>query len=173
MPSVNPGPAVTSTPNSLLATYQVNTQYYDGYPIFGNALRILGVARSIPILGLGDIAVVPVVNATQFVVSAVVFSNALSAAGASASAAACTVSLNGGAAVTGQSFVASAALTNLTGNTKAVSSTVVASATFPNMVLTSGMGTSGAASYNFYLNCTVVSAAAATMDMFIYGYDLT
>jgi hypothetical protein len=176
MPSVNPGPAVTSNPNTMLAASAVNSlfQITSGTPgAFTSALRLLAVARSSPILGLGDIAVVPVINTTQFSVSTIVFSNALTATGASASAAALTVSLNGGPAVTGQSFVASAALATLTGQAKAVSASVVATATFPNMVLTSTMGASGGASNFLYLNATVVSAAAATMDMFVYGYDLS
>ena len=147
MPSVNPGPASTITPNSMLPVTPVNSLYTLGYPQLAGGPRLIGVARSIPILGLGDIAVVPVANSTSFVITAVYFANALSATGATASAAALTVSLNGGAAVTGTSLVASAALTNLTGNTKYVSATIAEAAN--TVVQTATMGTSGAASYFF------------------------
>lgn len=170
MPSVNPGPAITSTANSMLETNPVNTQY-NPVPAGTGGPRLIAIARSIPILGTGDIAVVPIINSTSFVVTAVYFTNALSATGASATAAACTVSLNGGPAVTGQSFVASAALANLTGSNKYVSSTVAVAAN--TSVQTATMGASSGPSNFIYLNCTVVSAAAATMDMFVYGYDIT
>jgi hypothetical protein len=170
MPSVNPGPATTQTPNLVAGLAVVNTNFKPA-ELLANPLRLLAVARSIPILGLGDIAVVPVINTSSFIVTAVYFTNALSATGASASAAALTVSLNGGPAVTGTSLVASAALTNLTGSNKYVSATVAEAANTSVQTLT--MGTSGGPSNNLYLNATVVSAAAATMDMFVYGYDIT
>jgi hypothetical protein len=171
MTSINPGPAVTSTPNSVLVTEPVITQV-NSIPQFTSAIRLLALARSIVInSGLGDIAVLPLINTTSFIPTAIYFANALSATGASASAAALTVSLNGGPNVTGTSFVASAALTALTGLTKYVSSTIAISAN--TSVQTATMGASSTPSNYLYLNSTVISAAAATCDLFVYGYDIS
>lgn len=166
MPSVNPGPAVTSTVGSEAVLTPLNSTT-SSIPQGSNALRLLAVARAIPIAaGTGDIAQLPMINTTSFIVSAVYFTNAVGG-----TAAALTVSLNGGPGVTGTSFVASAALTNLTGITKYVSSTVAESAN--TSAQTATMGTSGAASNYLYLNSTQVSAAATSCDLFVYGYDIS
>ena len=169
MPSVNPGPAITSNPNSMLGTSPVNTQFQSGYPPLSGGQRLLAVARSIPILGTGDIAVVPIVNSTMWFPTAIYFTNPLSATGASASAAACNVSLNGGPAVTGTSIKAAALLAALTGTGTLVAATIAPT----GPLLTATMGAGGGPSNFLYLNCTVVSAAAATMDMWVFGYDFT
>jgi hypothetical protein len=174
MPSVNPGPASTSNANSVATLAPILTPNYDSSGQARSALRLLAVARAIPITGLGDIAILPMIDTTSFIVSNVTFANAYSITNGvvtSASAAALTVSLNGGPAVTGTSIVASAALTNLTGLTKYVSSTVAEAAN--TSVQTATMGTSGTASNYLYLNATVISAAAQYCDLFVYGYDIS
>jgi len=175
MPSVNPGPASTINANSVATLAPILTPNYDSSGQARSALRLLAVARAIPIAnGTGDIAILPMIDTQSFIVSNVTFANAYSITNGvvtSASAAALTVSLNGGPAVTGTSIVASAALTNLTGNTKYVSSTVAEAAN--TSVQTATMGTSGTASNYLYLNSTVISAAAQYCDLFVYGYDIT
>lgn len=166
MAFVNPGPASATTGNTVGLSAAVHTNVSTVNP-GSNTIRLLAVGRSIPIAaGTGDIAVIPMLNTTSFILTAVYFTNAVGG-----TAAALTVSLNGGPAVTGQSFVASAALTNLTGTTKYVSSTLATSAN--TSVQAATMGASGGASNFLYLNSTVVSAAATTMDLFVFGYDIS
>lgn len=166
MAQVNPGPASSITGN----TVAVLTPIYSNVSSASqgnNALRLLAAAKSIPVAGgIGDIAVLPIINSVSFIVTAVYFTNAVGG-----TAAALTVSLNGGPGVTGTSIVASAALTALTGPTKYVSSTVAESANTSIQIAT--MGTSGGASNYLYLNSTVVSAAATAVDLFVYGYDIS
>lgn len=176
MPSINPGPAITSTSNTEAVLTNLNIPNFGNIPQGSNALRLLAVGRSIGILSTGDIAVLPLINSQSFILSAIYFTNALlfnAATGtfSSASAAACTVSVNGGPAVSGTSLVASAALTLLTGSNKYVSSTLAEAAN--TSVQTATMGTGGGASNYIYLNCSVISAAASQLDLFIYGYDIT
>ena len=175
MPSVNPGPALTQNANTLLELTPINT-VVSTTPVGSNALRVLAIGRTINILSTtGDIAVLPIINTFFFQLQQIIFTNPLvTATGLFGSAAACTVSVNGGAAVTGRSLVASAALTNLTGaepGNLAVQSTLVATAN--TAYRTATLGTSATASNFIYLNSTVVSATANTLDLFVYGYDLS
>ncbi len=176
MANTNLGPAVTSNASSQAVLANQVTPNFGEDTQGTNTIRILARGRAIPIAaGTGDIAALPLINCSSFIVTAIYFTNAysVSAAGvvSSASAAALTVSVNGGPAVTGLDFVASAALTALTGNTKYVSSTIALAANTSSQTAT--MGTSGAPSNYIYINSTVVSAAAQFMDCFIYGYDIT
>jgi hypothetical protein len=166
MASINPGPAQTQTANTE-AVLANNRTTVSSAAWASNTLRLLAVAKAIPITATGDIAVVPIINSTSFIVSAVYFTNPVGG-----SAAALTVSLNGGPGVTGTSVVASAALTGLTASTKFVSSTVAPTAA-GNSMQTATMGTSGGASNYLYLNATVASGAATAMDMFVVGYDIS
>lgn len=166
MAQINPGPASSTTGNTVNVLSPISSNV-SSTSQGANAFRLLAVQKNIPVAaGVGDIAVVPIINSVSFIVSAVYFTNAVGG-----TAAALTVSLNGGPGVTGTSIVASAALTALTGITKYVSSTVAESAN--TSVQTATMGTSGAASNYLYLNSTVVSAAATAIDMFVYGYDIS
>lgn len=168
MANVNPGPASTSTPSILATLAPTVTPNYGNIGQATNAIRLLAEARAVPILGTGDIAAMPLINTQSFFITALVFTNAL-LNGVSASAAALTVSANGGPGVTGISIKASAALTTLTGQTAFVLATVV-----PVISLQSAtMGTGGLGSNYIYINATVASAAANTMDVFMYGYDIT
>jgi hypothetical protein len=175
MANVNPGPAVTSNAAQTAVYAPATTPNFGNIGQGSNALRCLAQARAVSIAaGTGDIAVIPLINTQIFVVTAIIFSNAYSITNGvvtSATAAALTVSVNGGPGVTGTSLVASAALTNLTGSTKYVSSTVAEAAN--TLVLASTMGTSGAPSNYIYVNSTVISGAAQYCDFFVFGYDLT
>ena len=175
MANINPGPAVTANASQTAVYAPAITPNFGNIGQGSNALRCLAQARAVSIAaGTGDIAVVPLINTTTFVITAVIFSNAYSITNGvvtSASAAALTVSVNGGPAGTGTSLVASAALANLTGNTKYVSSTVAEAAN--TMVLAATMGASGGPSNYIYVNSTVISGAAQYCDFYVFGYDLT
>jgi hypothetical protein len=165
MAGVNPGPAVTNTANTLAGYTTVNSTV-SSTGVITNENRCIAIARGVPITGTGDIAVIPLINCTSFILDQVCFANAVGG-----TAAALTVSMNGGPAVTGTSMVASAALTNLTGPTKYVFSTIAEAANTSIQAAT--MGTSGGASNFIYVNATVASAAATTMDIFVYAFDIS
>jgi hypothetical protein len=166
MPSVNPGPAITSTPSTEAVLTPINS-LVSLVPQGANALRLLGVARGVVVnTGTGDIAAIPVLNSTSFIPTFVYFANAQGG-----SAAALTVSVNGGPGVTGVSIVASAALAALTAPNKYVQGASAVAANTSVQLAT--MGTSGGGSNYFYVNSTVVSAAATTIDIFVYGYDIS
>jgi hypothetical protein len=169
MPTVNPGPAITGNPNAVASFIPVNTQV-SSTPTQTNVIRCLALARAVNVLQTGDVAAMPVINASSFIVTAIIIMSSITNVG---SAAACTVSVNGGPAVTGKSFVASAALAALTAPGLYVSSALTAAVAAPNSVQTATMGTTGLGSNFIFVNCSVVSAAAATLDIFVYGYDVT
>ena len=156
MSSVNNGPAVLTTQQTLATLTPQNT-VVGGYPQAGNALRLLAVYRNMPVSGLGDIAL-PVINAATWSPATVAITNSL-VSGASGSTAAATLSINTGPGVTGTSLRASAALT---GQTTSTVFTVAASAT-TNVAVTS---------QTVYVNVTV-AVAGGTVDLFVYGYDLS
>lgn len=156
MPTVNPGPAVTQTLNTVDVLTPVNTT--NNPAVQGsNALRLLAVFRDMPVSGLGDIQL-PVINATSWAPVSVALTNS-KLAGVSGSVAAATLSINSGPAVSGTSLRGSAALTN---NTSATAFITAASAT-TNVAV---------ASQTIYVNVTV-AVATGTVDVFIYGYDLS
>jgi hypothetical protein len=153
MPSVNPGPAQTQTPNTVAELIPVNT-LQKPVEVGANDNRLLAVARAVNVNALGDAAVMPVINAATYAVTAVLFANS-SISLTTAAAGLFTAPAAGGTAI-----VANAALSALTGPT------VVSSRTVTNgTVIFSGQ--------SLYLNVGTAQGAAATMDVFIYGYDLT
>lgn len=156
MANVNPGPAVTSTPNSVAVVTPVNTQVNPS-PQGSNALRLLGSARSVNLAVTGD-TLVPIINASSYSVSNIVVTNAqISGAGgsiASASIGVFTAAAGGGTAIKAQ-----AALASNTSQTVFFQATVASTALqLPN------------ATPNLYINCGT-ALANATADIFIYGYD--
>jgi hypothetical protein len=65
MANVNPGPATTSNPNSLLTLVPVNTQT-NSNPLLSNATRILAEYRGVNFAVAGDYPM-PVFNSQRFV----------------------------------------------------------------------------------------------------------
>ena len=153
MPSVNPGPATTQTPNTQAELYPVNT-LQKPIELGANDNRLLAVVRGVNVNATGDAAVMPVINAATYAVTAVLFANA------SISLTTAAAGLFTAPAAGGTGIVANAALSALTGPT------VVSSRTVTN-------GTVIFSSQNLYLNVATAQGAAATMDVFVYGYDLT
>lgn len=116
------------------------------------ALRLIASYQSVNVNATGD-TVLPVQNTGRFSVSNVVFTNA-SVSLTTATAGLFTAPNAGGTAI-----VADAALSALT------SASVVSQRT----VASTAAQTGG----NLYLNVGTAQGAAATMDVFVYGYDLT
>jgi len=157
----NPGPSSVTTVNSGIALQPFNLPNSAAFPMTTNALRCIAESRATPLSALGDIAI-PVNNSSSFVPTTIVVSNGL-VNGVSASVAAATLSINSGAGVTGTSIRASSALTGQTSTTVA---TVSAATTTAVAIPIS------TASPSIYINLTV-AVAGGTVDIFVYGYDLS
>ena len=117
------------------------------------AIRLLGVATGVSVSALGDEAVIQINNSTNYSVSNVIFTNA-SASLTSAEAGLFTAPSAGGTAI-----VADAALSAMT------SSAVVSQRTVAT--------TNTQSAQNLYVNVSAVQAGTVTMDVYVYGYDLS
>lgn len=160
MPSVNPGPATTQTPSQLAVMTPQNTLGATVPGQGGNALRLLCVGRSVSVNGTGDTAFLPIINSTVYNVSNIVVTNA-QLAGVSGSIATANISINTGAAVTGTSVNAAAALTTLTSSVVVAQRTVVAATLLLNL-----------SAQGLYVNVGT-AVATGSLDIFVYGYDLS
>ena len=116
------------------------------------ALRLLASFQGVNVNAGGD-TVLPIINTDRYSVSNVVFTNA-SVSLTTALAGVFTAPNAGGTAI-----VANAALSAMT------SASVVSQRTVASTAAISGQ--------NLYVNVGTVQGAAATMDVFVYGYDLT
>ena len=116
------------------------------------AIRLLASYQSANVNQTGDI-VLPILDTASYSVSNVIFTNA-STSLTTAAAGVFNAPNAGGTAI-----VANAALTALTGPT-VVSQRTVAS-------------TAAQTSQNLYVNVGTAQGAAATMDVYVYGYDFT
>ena len=117
------------------------------------AIRLLAVATGVNVNATGDQAVLPIINSTNYSVSNVVFTNA-STSLTTAAAGLFTAPSAGGTAL-----VANAALSGLTASTVVSQRTVASTAT--------------QSAQNLYLNVGTAQGAAATMDVYVYGYDFS
>mgnify|MGYP003334317911 FL=1 len=117
------------------------------------AIRLLAVATGVNVNATGDAAVLPIINSTNYSVSNVIFTNA-STSLSSAAAGVWTAPTK-----QGNNIVANAALS---GNT---SSAVVSQATVAS--------TNTQSSQNLYVNVGTAQGAAATVDVYVYGYDFS
>jgi hypothetical protein len=116
------------------------------------AIRVLASFQGVNVNATGD-TVLPIVNTNSYSVSNVIFTNA-STSLTTAAAGVFTAPSAGGTAI-----VANAALSALTG------STVVSQRTVASTALQTGG--------NLYVNVGTAQGAAATMDVYVYGYDLS
>ena len=116
------------------------------------AIRLLAVFPSVNVNYAGD-TVLPIANSTNYSVSNVVFTNA-SISLTTALAGVFTAPAAGGTAI-----VANAALSALTGPT------VVSQRTVASTAIQAGQ--------NLYVNVGTAQGAAATMDVYVYGYDFS
>jgi hypothetical protein len=116
------------------------------------AIRLLASYQGVNVNATGD-TVLPIQNTGSYSVSNVIFTNA-STSLTTALAGVFTAPSAGGTGI-----VANAALSALTG------STVVSQRTVASTAAQTGQ--------NLYVNVGTAQGAAATMDVFVYGYDLT
>lgn len=159
MANINPGPAITATPSQLATLAPVNVVSPSTSPgQAGNALRLLGVARGVSVGGVGDAALMPIINSTSWLPVNMVTSNSL-LAGVSGSIATAVLGLFTAAAAGGTAIKSAAALGGNTGQTAAVS------------VATTVTAVSQTAQSVFVNISTAV--ATGTVDVFLYGYDLS
>jgi hypothetical protein len=138
MPNPGPSSAVTIHPQNVASN---------------EAIRLLAVATGVNVNATGDQAVLRIINAQNYSVSNVVFTNA-SVSLSSAAAGLFTAPSAGGTGI-----VANAALSALTGPTIVSQRTVASTATPVSQIL--------------YLNVGTAQGAAATMDVYVYGYDFS
>lgn len=117
------------------------------------AIRLLAVATGVNVNSTGDQATLAINNASSYSVSNVVFTNA-SISLSTAAAGLFTAPSAGGTGI-----VANAALSALT------SSTVVSQRTVASTALQTAQ--------NLYVNVGTAQGAAATMDVYVYGYDFS
>lgn len=116
------------------------------------AIRLLASYQGVNVNATGD-TVLPVINTNSYGVSNVIFTNA-SVSLTTAAAGLFTAPSAGGTGI-----VANAALSAMT------SATVVSQRTVASTALQTGG--------NLYLNVGTAQGAAATMDVYVYGYDLS
>lgn len=116
------------------------------------AIRLLASFQSVNLNAAGD-TVLPIINTDRYGVSNVIFTNA-SVSLTTAAAGLFTAPSAGGTAI-----VSNAALSAMT------SASVVSQRTVASTAAISGQ--------NLYVNVGTAQGAAATMDVFVYGYDLT
>ena len=116
------------------------------------ALRLLAVATGVNANATGD-TVLPILDSSSYSVKFVVATNA-STSLTTAAAGLFTAPAAGGTAI-----VANAALSALTG------STVVSERTVASTAAQTGQ--------NLYVNVGTAQGAAATFDIYVYGYDFT
>jgi len=140
----NPGPAITSTTHPS----NLNSQ---------QALRVLGVLKGVSTAAAADFAV-QINNSALYVPVSVVVANANNA-GATQSVASVNLGVYTAVAKGGSAVLTAAALTSQT----TPSYVTISAATNPNTALSS---------QTVYVNIST-AFATATVDVYIYGYDLS
>lgn len=157
MPSVNPGPASLVTTQ----TTPVDTPNNTGSRPFvqgTNALRLLGLIKAMNLSGTGDVAQIPIDNASAYAVATVAFGNAL-VSGVSGSVAAANLGIFTAAAAGGTTVRTAGVLTGQTASTVFTAAAAASAA----VVLTA---------QSLFVNQTV-AVANGTVDVYVYGYDLS
>lgn len=157
MPSVNPGPATTLTPNSVATLTPVNS-LQKPVEVGTNPLRLLGVARAVSGNSTGDAAVMQIINSTYWLPVNMVTANG-QVSGVAGSIATLALGLFTAAAAGGTAIKSNAAL----GSNSAANSGIVTATTVANVSQTA---------QSIYVNVGT-ALANSTLDIFLYGYDLT
>lgn len=151
MPTVNPGPSTTTTQNTELTTVPVNTNTNPS-PILQNGYRLLAYAKGINANAVGDTPM-NVLNSSSYSVAAVIKTNA------STSLTTATGGVYTAAAAGGTAVLTPAALS---GNTAAAV-----------LVNTAPTTTNAQTAQTLYWRIAVAQGAPATLDVYIFGYDLS
>ena len=153
----NPGPAVTANPNSLAVVTPVNAQT-SSIPQGSNGYRLLGVARGVSLANTGDAAVMPIINASSYAPALIVTSNG-QVSGVAGSIATAAIGVFTAAAAGGSAIKANATLAN----NSAAGSAIALATTIANL---------GFTGQTLYINVGT-ALANATVDVFLYGYDIS
>lgn len=155
MPSINPGPAITSTPASVAVFTPVNS-VTNSNPQGTNALRLLGVARAVNGNSTGDTPM-PIINSTSYLPTLFVAANG-QVSGVQGSIAALAVGIYTAPAQGGTAVKAAAALSSNTAAGSAVAVATTPAVAISAQTLSVNVGT---------------ALANSTVDIFLYGYDLS
>ncbi|CAB4161739.1 hypothetical protein UFOVP776_14 [uncultured Caudovirales phage] len=116
------------------------------------ALRLIASAQSVNLNAVGD-TIAPILVAGSVSVQSIIVANA------STSLTTAQIAVYTGAGATGTAVKSAYAVS---GNTAAA-----------KVVVTAATSTDAVTSTPLYVRCTTAQGAAATADVFIYGYDLT
>jgi len=116
------------------------------------ALRLIASAQSVNLNAVGD-TIAPILVAGSVSVQSIIVANA------SISLTTAQIAVYTGAGATGTAVKSAYAVS---GNTSAA-----------KVVVTAATSTDAVTSTPLYIRCTTAQGAAATADVFIYGYDLT
>jgi hypothetical protein len=158
MPSVNPGPASLQTPQTEAVLAPVNTGANLSAPQGLAALRLLGIIKGLSLSGTGDVATISIINANPWVPVSIAFGNAL-VSGVSGSVAAANLGVFTAAAAGGSAIRAAAVLAGSTGSTTFVTAATAVTAVTQTV-------------QTLFVNQTV-AVAGGTIDVYLYGYDLS
>jgi hypothetical protein len=153
----NPGPASLVTVQSVAVVTPVNTST-NSTPQGTNAYRLLGVARGVSLNATGDAATMSIINSSSWVPALIVTANG-QVSGVAGSIATAAIAVNSGAAGAAPVIKANAALTN----NSAANSAIALATTIANLANTA---------QTLYINVGT-ALANATVDVFLYGYDVT
>jgi hypothetical protein len=157
MPTINPGPAITGTVSNVAVLIPVNTQQKP-VELGTNDNRLLAVARGVPLSNTGDAAIALIIDSASWVPQTVVTANG-QVSGVASSIATAAIAINTGAAGSGSAIKANATLSN----NSAAGSAIALATTIANLAFTA---------QTVYINVGT-ALANATVDVFLYGYDLT
>lgn len=116
------------------------------------ALRLIASAQSVNLNSVGD-TLAPIINSGRVSVQSIVVTNA------SVDLTTAQLAVYTGAGATGTAVKTAYALTSNTTAAKTIE--------------TAATSTDAITGGNLYIRCTTAQGAAATADVFIYGYDLT
>lgn len=157
MPNINLGPAVTNNPNAVAVIAPVSTP---NNPVVQGAFsyRLLAVARAVPLSATGDAAIMQVINSTAWVPALIVTANG-QVSGVASSVATAAIAVNSGAAGATPVIKANAALTN----NSAANSAIALATTIANLANFA---------QSLYINVGT-ALANATVDVYLYGYDIS
>lgn len=150
----NPGPAITNTPQTKAVLAPINTMgQQNAAPQDMNALRLLGSYRGVNANAAATDHPIPILNSSDYSVFQVVVTNA------SISLSTATGGLFSDVAGGGTAVVSNAALSALTGPTIVNQRTIASTARRSEQTL--------------YWRTGTAQGAAATFDVYVFGYDFT
>jgi hypothetical protein len=160
MANVNPGPAQTANPNSMLGLMPVNSQSNPN-PVLTDCIRLICSYRGVNAAAGGDYPM-PVINTTRFVPTSIWYAvNAATTVAASAAYfSAASIGVYPATNATGTALV-----TGVAGPTLGASLTSVTTGTV--------IGTTAVTASIIYFHVATTASTNAYFDVFVYGADLS